>query len=198
MNERFYLGVRALARVIMGVFFPYRAHGAELIPKDGSFILCGNHQSLSDPILAACAVNPPIRFMGKKELFVFKPLGAFMRGLGVFPVDRGKSDLSAMRAALSILQAGSALGIFPEGRRAFKGGGDFQTGVALIAIRSQKPVYPLYVARRARLFRRSDLYFGDCVDLAEYKGKYDSETLKAVTARIRDAVYGLAPEKNVK
>lgn len=185
------VALRALIRAFLFVFLPVRALGTEHLPPSGGVILCANHESLVDPIALICSLTRWIRFMAKKEIMNVWGFGAFLRALGVFPVDRGAGDLQAVRTSLGVLKGGEVLGIFPQGRRAFKGSGAFLSGVALIALKSGAPVVPAYIAGRARLFHRLHLTFGPAVDLSEYAGRFDSRTLEAATERIRQAVYAL-------
>ena len=58
----------------------------------------------------------------------------------------------------------------------------------------------MYFSCKTRPFRRTHVYFGAPVELSAFEGKFDSETLKAATDRIKDAVFALSPavsEKNI-
>ncbi len=191
MGETAFAFVRAVVRCFMRVFLPFEAAGAEYVPDEGAVILCANHESLSDPIALICSTRRWVRYMGKKELFGVWGLGALLRGLGAFPVDRGQNDLGAVRTSLAILKEGGALGIFPQGRRAYKGAEDFHSGVSLIALRSRAPVIPVFISGRARLFRKVRLTFGPPVDLGDFAGHMDSHALTSATERIKRAIYSL-------
>lgn len=196
INQRAFAVLRALARGFFALFYPIRVRGAEHVPQDGPVILCANHESLTDPVAIVCALQRPVRFMAKKELFAILGLGPLLRALGAFPVDRGGGDLSAVRSALDILKEGNAFGIFPQGSRSWKGGGAFKSGVALIALRSKAPVVPVYVSGRVRLFRPLKLTFGQAVDLSEFAGPANSQVLQTATVRIEQAVYALKEKAN--
>lgn len=194
MSDGLFAFLRALVRGYFALVYFLRAQGVEHVPAQGPVILCANHESLTDPVAIMCAQNRRVRFMAKKELFDIPLLGPLLRALGAFPVERKGGDLAAVRSALSILKEGNAFGIFPQGSRSWKGGGDFQSGVALIALRAKVPVVPVYVHGRARIFRRLRLTFGPPVDLSDFTGKMDSQSLKEATERIQAAVYGLNEE----
>ena len=101
MNARFYRFCCGLLRPFFALFFPARLEGLEHIPTEGGFILCCNHLSARDPIYLALQVRlRHIHFMAKAELFRFKPLARILYSIGAFPVDRGHSDLNAVRTAL--------------------------------------------------------------------------------------------------
>lgn len=194
--KRSYAFWRGAARALCAILFPLRASGIENVPPDGPVVLCANHQSLTDPVAIACALDRPIRFMAKKELFSVPVLGALLRAIGAFSVDRSGGDLLAVKSALKILKEGGVFGIFPQGSRTFKNGGAFQSGAALIALRSGAKVVPVYIARRARLFRPIRLIFGASVDLTDFSGPLNSDALKEATGRIERAVYDLAPAEH--
>ncbi|MEG2860327.1 MAG: lysophospholipid acyltransferase family protein, partial [Clostridia bacterium] len=86
-----------LVRLVQAAFlvlFPIRASGADAVPG-GPVILACNHMSLMDPLIVVCTLRRKVFFMAKKELFV-PPLGAILRALGAFPVERGATDLPAV------------------------------------------------------------------------------------------------------
>ncbi len=193
MSARWYAFVCGLARIIMGLLFPLRGEGLENVPAEGGALLCCNHISLRDPIAVACVVRRPVRFMAKAELFKHKWSAAFMTRIGAFPVKRGEADMGALRAAISIIKEGGAMGIFPQGHRDASGEMPMETGVALIALRTGAPVIPARLIGPYRLFRKTTIVIGKPLDLSMFGGKYDGEQLKAVTGRIEAAVRGLKP-----
>ncbi len=137
------------------------------------------------------AVKRPVRFMGKKELFGVPALGAVIRALGAFPVDRGNADMAAVRAALAILREGGVLGIFPQGGRDVTDSRAMESGVALLALKSGAPVIPMRVLGRYRLFRRNTLMIGEAVDLSAFSLRGGSAALQQATHAIENAVAAL-------
>jgi 1-acyl-sn-glycerol-3-phosphate acyltransferase len=116
-------------------------------------ILASNHRSNMDPVLLASAVERPVAFMAKAELFV-GPLGWIMRWIGQFPVRRGGIDREALRRTDAVLARGSMLGLFPEGTR---GDGTFAAvhpGLAYIVVRQRCPVLPVVISGTERVRRR--------------------------------------------
>ena len=178
-----------IVRVLMAILFPIQLTGSENMPSDGAVILCANHESLLDPVALVCKIKRPIRFMAKKELFETKWFGKLLTNIGMFPVDRNNSDLTAVRTALTILKQGTAFGIFPQGTRTYKGGHDFHTGIALIALRSGAPVIPVSIFRRISLFKKTRIELGAPVDLTAFSGKYDAASLRDATEVIKSAIF---------
>lgn len=188
--------VYAFCRFAYGVFsavvHPVTAVGAENVPAEGKAIVCANHQSGQDPMILAVHIRRKIRFMAKKEIFSFKPLGWLMDAVGAFPVARGENDLNAIRTSFKLLNEGNVLGIFPEGKRFSDGEMHAaKNGVSMIALRSGAPVIPAYIVGNYKPFRRMRLVVGKPVDLSDLGGKCDAQTLNTCSTRIRDAIMAL-------
>ncbi len=196
MGERFYKNACALMRPVYGLLFPTEFEGLENIPDEGGCLICANHLHARDPFILAVRVrNRCLHFMAKAELFKFKPLGAFLRALLAFPVDRGHSDLNAIRTSLKLLADGHVLGVFPQGTRSRDNSRTpMLNGVSMIALRARKPVIPVYIGGPYRLFRPTRVRIGKPVDLSDFDRRMDGETLTAATHRIEDAVWGMAED----
>lgn len=196
MNKRFYRFTCALMGAWYALFFPTRVEGAEHVPAEGGFVLCSNHCSNRDPFFLAKSLKGRyLHFMAKIELFKFKPVAAFIRALGGFPVDRGHSDLGAVRTALKLVADGHGLAIFPQGTRVKDNARTpMLEGVSMIALRAGAPVIPAYIDGPYRPFKRMRVAFGAPVDLSDFGRRVNSETLAAATRRIEDAVWALKRE----
>ncbi|MBP2633957.1 MAG: plsC [Firmicutes bacterium] len=137
-------------RVVLIAIFRYgfrcKVVGSDNIPKQGGVIIAANHLSLWDPPLAATFVPRYIHFMAKEELFKIPILGYIIRKLHSFPVRRGASDRAAIRTAITLLNDGHCLGLFPEGTRSKTGTiRKAEPGLALIALKAGVPVVPTAV-----------------------------------------------------
>ena len=139
-------------------FFLYnriRVSGRENIPS-APFIICANHTSLTDPLVAAIAMTRRrlVHFMAKSEFFDIPVFGWLLRKVKAFPVKRGKSDISAIKNSLRILRQGEILGIFPEGTRVDSfDASEAKTGAAMIAAKAMVPVIPVFISPgRKKLF----------------------------------------------
>jgi 1-acyl-sn-glycerol-3-phosphate acyltransferase len=151
--ERGYRIAAVVVKPLMRTWFRIRLEGHEHVPKAGPVILASNHRSNMDPVLLASAVERPLAFMAKAELFV-PPLGWIMRWIGQFPVRRGGIDREALRRTDAVLARGSMLGLFPEGTR---GDGAFSAvhpGLAYIVVRQRCPVLPVVIFGTERVRRR--------------------------------------------
>ncbi len=145
MASQWYVFCRWLTKVFfIGPRGGLRSVGAENVPLSGALIVAPVHLSHLDPPAVACGTKRPLRFMAKEELFKVKVLGPLIRSLGAFPVKRGEGDTESIRYAMSCLEKGEAVLIFPEGTR---GDGDtllpINRGIAMIAKRTGAKVMPV-------------------------------------------------------
>lgn len=134
--------------------------------------------------------------MMAREFYDISVLNWIFRSVGAIPVDRSGRDLAATRMALRALAGGRVLGVFPEGR--IEPTTDllpFQTGVALMAIKTGAAVYPAYLDGTQRnqemlpaylSSNRARLAFGPAVEFGRDGTAH--EQLQSATDRIRAAV----------
>ena len=203
----FYQLVINLFTVVTKLLFFVRIEGKENLPEGGCIIM-GNHIAWLDPfLLAMCARDREIRFMGKKELWgnrFFAWIAKQVRGI---PVDRGNADMASIRMSMTVLKAGYTLGIFPEGTRS-KGEGmlPLQGGASLLALRSKSPVVPVYIDGDYKLFKQMIVRVGKPVDMDDLiAGRINKDTCDVLTERITAAFATLSngrsllpPVKNKK
>lgn len=149
-----YYLMRFLARVTATVYLRHRSAGHEHVPREGGFLLAPNHASYLDPVLVGCRVRRPIHFMARATLFR-GPLGALIRRLNAFPVNRGGVSKEAIRSVLELLADRQGVLVFPEGTRSGDGHlGKIETGVVRIAQLAGVPVVPAYVSGSYRALGR--------------------------------------------
>ena len=122
----------------------YRVKGKENVPHKGPVLVVANHMTNLDGPLLSVSVGRYLRFMAKEELFNWRLAGYFMRGLGTFPVQRGRLDREALRTAEKVLAGGGALAVFPEGQRSRSHKLQHASaGAAMIALRYRVPILPV-------------------------------------------------------
>jgi 1-acyl-sn-glycerol-3-phosphate acyltransferase len=119
-------------------------HGAENVPRRGPLIVVSNHGSLFDPPIVSYAVRRPVAYMAKEELFQNTLFRHWANLYGAYPVKRGSADRSAIRAALSRLNEGWAVGVFLQGTRTPDGRiPAAKLGAALLANKARAPLLPI-------------------------------------------------------
>lgn len=170
------------------------------LPRRGSAIIVCNHTSGLDPLLIQSASRRLIVWMMAKEYYDIKWLTPLLRMVEAIPVDRGRPDAAATRAALKALAKGHVLGVFPEGRiETSRELLPFHPGIAVLALRSRAPVYPAYLDGTQRgkemgpAFACSNhamLRFGPRIPLVAHGG--GRAELKAATHQIESAVHQLS------
>jgi 1-acyl-sn-glycerol-3-phosphate acyltransferase len=155
--------LRGVNRLFCTVFHQLTVLSPAQLPRQGPAILVCNHTSGLDPLLLQSTANRVIVWMMAKEYYEMAALRWFFETIEAIPVARNGRDSSATRAALRALDNGNILGIFPEGRiasdRQFL---PFQTGVALMAIKTGVPVYPAYIDGSQRGLEMIDGFKQSC------------------------------------
>jgi len=99
-----------------------RAEGEEFIPSEGPVMVVCNHVNLADPLLLGMHFTRRIHFVASDELFRHPVTRWFFRVFGAIPKRRWSRDIASIRSVLRRLDAGYAVGIFPEGQRNWDGG----------------------------------------------------------------------------
>ena len=148
-GTRAYRIIYAIFAGIVGVIFNYKIVNKEKEPDKSGFIVCANHVSATDAIALCYAFRKnQVHFMAKKELFKIPVLAPLIKLLGAFPIDRGGSDVGAIKNAVNLVSEGNVLGIFPQGHR-YPGEDPRKTrtknGMALIATKCQADIVPANV-----------------------------------------------------
>ena len=151
-----------LIKPLVYLLYPMRYTGRENIPQ-GPAIICANHSNYIDPVLASLAAGKEnfIHYMAKKQFEKKFFLGRLLKNIGVFFVDRGKSDIDAIRAAMKYLKRGEKVFMFPEGTRTPEDNSvEAKTGAVRIASKLNVPIIPIYIPRRKKIFGRIAIHIG--------------------------------------
>jgi 1-acyl-sn-glycerol-3-phosphate acyltransferase len=149
--------VRVLTTLYGLVALRLRAISPEKVPQHGPVLLAPNHFSFLDHFFIGAAMRRKVRFMAKSQLFKPPLQFVFTHG-GVFPVRRGHRDEEAFVTALSILERGNTVAMYPEAGRSRTGAlsDTVKPGVGRIALQSGAPVVPVAIhgSNRVRNWRR--------------------------------------------
>jgi 1-acyl-sn-glycerol-3-phosphate acyltransferase len=195
----FYRFAHIVVGLLYRLLFRFKVFGRENVPE-GSVIICVNHSSMSDPIIAALALSRKdrLRFMGKAELFKIFGLKQIISALGAYPVDRGASDMSAIRTSLDILKKGQKLLIFPHGHRFVDGGEEqaMKNGAAMLALHSGAPLLPVYLSVGRKVFvNRIYIVFGKPFRAEKKPGVKSSELYSQIAERLKEEIYALKQDR---
>lgn len=182
-----------------GLLWDVRVTGIENIPQTGGTILMMNHIAAIDPILCIGAVDH--RFvipMSKRENAEHPIKGLFLRGWGVYTIDRDTVDRRALVQSIELLKAGQLILIAPEGTRHPEGLAEARDGLAYVAAKSNAWIVPAalsygqgwYDSLKRRRRHRIHLNFGPAFRLkTDSQRRIPRETLVQMT---RESMYQLA------
>ncbi len=176
-----YPGVIGLFRFI----FRPRFYGKENIPKDGAFLFAGNHIKFLDCLMVIASTKRCVHFLAKAELFRGRFANWFLHTAGIIPVHRERKDKAALDDAITYLENGCVVGIFPEGRvnKTDERLLPFKFGAVKMASETNAIVVPFSVNGRYRPFRKT-------IDITFHKPTYiDSENLSEENERLREIVF---------
>ena len=129
--------------------------GRDRLPQTAAYVLAPVHRSYVDTPSVACVTTRRVRFMGKQEMWKYRPYGWLISALGAFPVNRGTADREALVRCITVLEGGEPLVLFPEGER--KDGPRVHPlfdGAAYVAARAGVPIVPVGIGGSARVMPR--------------------------------------------
>ncbi len=151
-----YRGLKwSVVRPLLHGYFKGRVYGVKEVPQRGGALVVSNHASYFDPPLLSCAMNRPVAFMAKEELFQVPGLNQAIRLYGAYPVKRGTGDRGAIRAAMEALQEGWLVGVFLEGTRTKDARiHEPKLGAAMIAAKAQVPILPVSLWGTEKILRK--------------------------------------------
>ena len=201
-----------LYRAIQGVLRPlthaaYRPTitGTDNVPRRGGVLLASNHLSFIDSFAIPLAAPRKVSFLAKSDYFTGPGIGGSMRrnlfeSMGAIPVDRQSSRAAqeSLESALTVLRAGGAFGIYPEGTRSrdgrlYKG----RTGVAWLALEAQVPIVPVGligtddiqpIGSRFPSLAKVEVHFGRPISPAAYAGMPQGKARRALTDEVMAAI----------
>lgn len=163
MKNKVYAVLYPIVWIFMRIFHPWKAVGVENIPE-GAALMCGNHTSLGDPFYVVCCLGRKrqTHVMAKAEAMRWPVIGFLLKKAGIFGVNRGKSDIAAVKEAMRVLREGEKLLMFPEGTRVREGEiSEAHTGAAMLSSRTGTPLVPVYISPKKRIFRKTTVVFGE-------------------------------------
>ena len=197
---------RIVVRLVAGFFrllgLRITVRGAEHLPATGPAVLATNHTGFLDFTFVGYAARERgrlVRFMSKLSVFESRLSGWLMRAMRHIPVDRWSGAI-AYRRALSLLDEGEIVGVFPEATisRSWLVKG-LKPGAAGLAISRSVPLLPVVVWGSHRIMTvdgHRSLRRGKAVTIliGEPLRPADGESIAGLTERLRIAMSELLNE----
>lgn len=192
--------------VFFKIFYPWKIENEEQLfseLKSRGCMIVQNHTSMVEPVamvVSGWKHGVHIRAVYKAE---FETIGAakwLFRRVGAIPVDRGKADMRAIRAAKECLQRGECMLVYPEGTR-IKSNDDipeFHGGFAMMAQMAGAPVIPTAVVGAADPYktrpswRRTPVFgVGKTLEWDDIKGESRKAKQEAMEAAAMQDIYAI-------
>ena len=185
--------IKFLIYIFLKLAFRVEIVGAKSFPKQGAYIVCGNHQSNWDAVFLVVFCKRDMYFMAKEELFKNPFLRFLAKIFDVFPVSRGNRDMAAMKKSLQILNNGECLGLFPEGtRNGLEKNGKVQNGAAYMSLRTKTPIIPVGISGEFKPFHKVKVQYGEPMDFSKYYSKNPpKEVLNEVSDELTNEIIRL-------
>jgi len=186
-----YAQVRRVLGGLVRALYRIEVVGAERIPAVGPAVIAGNHDSVLDGIVLGAAADRDLCFLGKAELWRFRPLAWALDGIGAIPVERGRGDYEALARARRALEDGQVVAIFPQG--AVRGDRRWRRGAARLALATGAPIVPVRLVGTAEAMSRGRIGFPRlrvivCEPISVAATADDSDAATELTERLRLAV----------
>lgn len=195
----FYKIIKSIVSVMFRMIYRINIVNEDELINNKKLIICSNHVHIFDPIILTIIFPNQIHWMGKKELFENKLLNYIFLNLGAFPVDRNGVGLSTIRTSTKILNNDSTLGIFPEGTRVKELDlNNAKPGIALISIKTQTPILPIYIETSYKPFSKINIYIGEKLEFTEsYNKRLSSEDYKLKGEKVLKEIYNIKDNMEV-
>jgi long-chain acyl-CoA synthetase len=189
-------------------FYDLKVEGKENFPKEGPYILYGNHTSYFDGLLVASALpgfpRLDLFFVGFRPYFNVPIIRNLIKIGRIIPLDFSSHLLEAMKSCFYVLKNGRNLCLFPEGIRTLDGNiGNFKKGFGILAKESGAKLVPVAIIGAYEAWPRTSKYprrhpikvrFGKAVDV---KG-IEEEGLKLGAKDSYEAICVAAREELVR
>jgi 1-acyl-sn-glycerol-3-phosphate acyltransferase len=183
---------------LLRLLFRFRTEDSHNFPKTGGIIIAANHASYLDIPVLGCAIPRRVFFLGRASLFPHRFLNWALQKLGWIPLKTHRLDRKAFGQALSHLQAGEPVVIFPEGTRTEDGTLQCgKPGLGYLVAESQCQVIPAYIsgtftvlpiqARWPRLFPLK-VSFGEPLKFCKDEGESFKAFYENVSITIMDHI----------
>jgi 1-acyl-sn-glycerol-3-phosphate acyltransferase len=182
--------------------------GRERLSKKGPLILAGNHAAVLEAVMMAAYSPGLVEFIGNGDIPFDPKYDLIVKAYGLIPVNRGNLDRKGLNTAVSVLQQGGIIGIFPEGGIWDAGQMQAQIGAAWLSNRAQAPILPIGFGgirnglQAAFKLKRPKLVMqvGELLPPVSLEGAEGSKKakLEASARQILDKINALVPEEDLR
>lgn len=146
-----------ILEMLFSLRYKFVYQGIENVPQSGALMMLGNHSSWIDWLIVQFAFQRRLRYVMERDIYNWPVIGRLWRLGGAVPIS-SRSSKDAFMQAKKILQAGGAIGIYPEGRITYDGElGKIYRGFEVIAkgVTGKIVVYYIGGMYGSRYFSRS-------------------------------------------
>ena len=200
-----YLAGTTLAKICFNAFARWEVEGREAVPPKGPLIVVSNHLSNSDSPVLVASLPRTLHFTAKDGLFSNPLASAFLKSVGVHPLNRNRGGAEALRWNLKLLEEDRSVVFFPEGTRSRNGGmSKGKPGIAYVAAKSQAPILPVGITGTENIkgfwripfpLCRIEVRIGDPFTLPVLEGKLSRPVLEHLTDTIMYRIAALVPQR---
>ena len=187
--------VRRVVKIFLSTLYriAYRVKITGEVPKEGAYLICGNHINYLDAAAIVLFNKRKVNFVAKEDLFTHGILFWLGHLFDAIPIKRNMQDIDAMKRCLKVLKNGELLGIFPEGtRKGMEKNMKAKNGAAFMAIKSKVKVIPVGIRGTFKPFSKVYINYGEPIDVS----KYGKDQLDEATEEIMEQIVMLTKKED--
>jgi hypothetical protein len=138
---------RESARLLIRLLYRVEYIDFDKIPHNGPVLIIANHVSYLDGLLIQLGCTRQVRFLIDRYIYETPGVNYFLKHNRAIPILPRKDSVNrALNDISDGLEAGDAVGIFPEGQITYTGHlSRFKPGIEWIIERDPVPIYPVVI-----------------------------------------------------
>lgn len=187
-----------LGLVVLKIWTRLKFVNKQNLPKEGGAVLCCNHINALDFLPVALGTKRYVTILAKEDLIGNPLIRWIVDKAGVITVRRGEADIQAIKQMLLALKNGGLVMVFPEGTRNRDRANTpllpLQNGAAMLALKANVPLIPVWIKGRYSPFTGLSTTYGAPVDLEKFRGERKPD-LNEATQLLRAAMLELSGSK---
>lgn len=129
----------------------------------GGALIASNHTGYIDTFAVGITFwYRRLYFLAAEVVMKTKLRSFLLKGVGAIKIDRNTTDIEAIVKSVELLRKGHLLAIFPQGKIDKTNDVDsVKSGAALMAIRANVPMVPIYLAPREKWYKSRTVVVGE-------------------------------------